>query len=123
MEGYLLVLKLIGFLILVALLAYLMIRFGLRRFQPSMGRNFIQVIQKVPLDIKGDRLLILVHAGERILLLGSAQGSISVLSEFPAGELLPLSENPEQQDMGSVFSRLMIGFRDRKKSEKEGTGH
>lgn len=120
MEEYLMVLKLIGLLVLVALFAYLIIRFGLRRFQPSMGRNLVQIIQKVPLDVKGDRLLILVQIGERILLLGSAQGSISVLSEFLSGELLPLSEDLEQQEDGTLFARLLTALRERKKTEKEG---
>ncbi len=121
MEEYLLVLKLVGFLVLVALLAFLVIRFGLRRLQPSMSRSPIQIIQKVSLDMKGDRLLLLVHIGGRILLLGSAQGSISVLSEFSEGELPPFAGSPEQQEGGAPFSKLLTALRERKNSGKGGT--
>ncbi len=122
MTEYLLVLKFIGLLILVVLLAYFAIKFGLQRFQPSTGRGYIGVIQKVPLDLKGDRLLILIRIGERILLLGSAQANISLLYELPAEELSLLSDNPVQPDKKNLFSVLLEGYRRKNKSGKEGTG-
>jgi len=102
MEEYLLILKFTGFLILVALLAYFMIRFGLRRLQPSTGRGYIKVLQKVPLDVKGDRLLVLVRIEERILLLGSAQGNITVLQDFPA-EALSLANGTRSNRRRRIF--------------------
>jgi|GEM_PF-1077428 flagellar biogenesis protein FliO len=122
MEEYLLILKFTGFLILVALLAYFMIRFGLRRLQPSTGRGYIKVLQKVPLDVKGDRLLVLVRIEERILLLGSAQGNITVLQDFPAEALSLANGNPVQPETENLFSRLLAACRERVKSEKEGAG-
>lgn len=123
MEEYLLILKFIGMLVLVALLAYFIIRFGLRRLQPPAGRGHVRVIQRVPLDMKGDRLLVLVSIGKRILLLGSAQGSISLLSDYSAEELPPPAEDPVQPEAGSFFSRLLADYRNRARSGKEGTGY
>lgn len=122
MEEYLLVLKFIGLLVLVALLAYAAIRFGLRRLQPAAGRGYIRILQKMPLDMKGDRLLILIRMGERILLLGSAPGGISVLHQFPAGELAPLSEHPEPAEPGGLFAGLLDRYRRGTGSEGEGGG-
>lgn len=116
MEEYLLVLKFIGLLLLVALLAYLVIRFGLRRLQPAAGRGYLRIIQKTALDLKGDRLLVLIQIGERVLLLGSAQGNVSVLAELSAEELSLPNENVAGPEGESLFPGLLNSFRRKMKS-------
>ena len=122
MEDYLLVLKFIMLLILVALLAYFAIRFGLRRLQPGLGQSYIKVLQKVPLDMKGDSLLVLVHIGERVLLLGSARGRITMLQEFSPEALALSPEDPGRAEKETGFSKLLAGYREKIRSGKEGTG-
>ena len=73
-------------------------------------------------SVKGDRLLVLVRIEERILLLGSAQGNITVLQDFPAEALSLANGNPVQPETENLFSRLLAACRERVKSEKEGAG-
>ncbi len=120
MEDYLLMLKLTVFLIAVALLAYLAIRFGLRRLQPGLGQGYIKVIQKVPLDIKGGMSLVLIHIGERVLLLGASQGSITVLTEL-SSEVLPPQSHTGSETFTGVFSKILSGCKDKITSGKEGS--
>ncbi len=122
MDDYLLMLKLIMFLIIVVLLAYLAIRFGLRRLQPGLSQGHIKVIQKVPLDIKGGISLVLIRIGERVLLLGASQGSITVLTELSPDTLsLPPQNYAGPETFTGIFSKLLPGYKDKIKSGKEGS--
>lgn len=122
MDQYLVILKFTMLLLLVALLAYFSIKYGLRRLQPSYGQEqHIRIIQRVSLDVKGERSLILIHVGARLLLLGSAQGGISLLSELP-DELLSAEGKPARRAEGDYFSLMLDRFREKRKYAKRDAG-
>jgi len=122
MPDYLTLLKVTAFLILVALMAYLLLRFGLGRLQPGLGQGQIRIIQKVPLDLKGGMLLVLIRIGEQVLLLGSTQGKITVLKEF-SSDILACSpgESSDPETFTVIFSKILGGYRDRLGFRKGGS--
>ena len=61
MDQYLAILKFTVLLLLVVLLAYFSIKYGLRRLQPSYGQEHVKIVQRVSLDVKGERSLILIR--------------------------------------------------------------
>ncbi|NMA91950.1 MAG: flagellar biosynthetic protein FliO [Firmicutes bacterium] len=122
MERYLLILKTIVFLGVVGLLAYLVIKYGLRRFQPGSGREHIKIIQRVPLDLKGGISLLLVRIGEQVLLLGASQGGITVLQELPADFLdRDPPDRHGSEPVGGVFSKILARYKEGIKSGREGS--
>jgi len=121
MDQYLAILKFTVLLLLVVLLAYFSIKYGLRRLQPSYGQEHVKIIQRVSLDVKGERSLILIRVGTRLLLLGSAQGGISLLSELP-DELLSTEEKPMQRAEGDYFSLLLERCRKKTNYAKRDAG-
>jgi len=109
MEHYAALLKGTFYLILVVITAYLVIRFGLRLVYPGTGGGLIKVLGRVPLDMKTGSNLVLVQMGERILLLGMAQGSITLLKEIPV-DSLPVSgegEGMRREPPGGTFNRIL----------------
>ena len=94
MEGYGLFVNFFGMLILVAALAYLAIRYGLRIFSPGINRGKVKVLERVPLDAKGGSALLLVQLGEELLLVGAAQGGVSLLKELSPDALKCMEKAP-----------------------------
>ncbi len=122
MEEYLLVLKLTVYLILIVLLVYLALRFGLRRFQPGQGPGCIRIVQKVPLDIKGTMSLVVIHVGEKALLLGVSPGSITVLRELTQDDLKVIPQaHTGSETFAGIFSRIVTGYKDKISSGKGGS--
>lgn len=80
--GGLLVRTLIA-LVVVLLLAWVLLRWGMRRFSPGVaGAPSLRVLAKTPLD--GRRSVVLVEASGRYLVLGVAEGGVSLLCELEA---------------------------------------
>lgn len=77
-------LKTILALVIVIVLAWVLLRWGLGRLLPgrSRGAGDIRVVDRQPLD--GRRQVVLVQAYGRYLLLGVGDGSISLLAELDA---------------------------------------
>jgi flagellar biogenesis protein FliO len=87
-------LKVLLMLILVSLLAYIILKFGLRRFDHlSDRRGLIQILDRKPL---GNRMSIyVVVVQNRALLIGATEKSIHVLTELDVTSLTPILERGE----------------------------
>ncbi|MDI7267997.1 MAG: flagellar biosynthetic protein FliO [Myxococcota bacterium] len=81
-----LVVMLLAFLLAVGL-AWFGARLLVRRlYGPSAwGGGRIRIVERIPLEPR--RTLYLIHAGEKILLVGSTDNDIRVLAEFQASDL------------------------------------
>lgn len=89
MEELILLLRFILALLLVAALACLALRYGLRALHPGLNRGRLRVLEKVPLDVKTGSALLLVRVGDELLLLGMARGSVSLIKELDPAAVLP----------------------------------
>jgi flagellar biogenesis protein FliO len=108
-------------LLLVCVLAYLVIRFGLRRLQGQgwrarTGRRRrearLEVLHRVAIEPK--RSLQVVQAGSRVLLLGVTERAIHLLAELEPGEWLPIEPEEGGQTDGDFASRLRAGLGDKR---------
>ncbi|HOB86167.1 MAG TPA: flagellar biosynthetic protein FliO [Bacillota bacterium] len=111
MEEYLMLLKMLGALVVIILLIYLTVRFGLRALVPGAGRGLVEIVQRIPLDSRGSSALILVKLEEILLLVGVAQGSITLLKELDAEMLTKLKDYPaaelsSRRSFAGLLSRL-----------------
>lgn len=79
-----LLLKTIVALVIVVVLAYALLRWGLPKLLPGRARGAgeIKVLDRQSLD--GRRSVVLVEAYGRYLLLGVAEGSVTLLAELDA---------------------------------------
>ena len=75
-------LQLVVGLALVCALAYLVLRFGLRRIHVGAKDGPVRLIARFPLDPR--RSLYLVETGGRRFLVGSAEAGITMLAEIAA---------------------------------------
>ena len=111
-EQFLVVLQAIGAVLLVCGVAYLFIRYGLRPVYRPGGSGSLKVVDRVPLDTRGSSALLLVKMGDKIMLLGVTQGSISLIKEVPAYELGVEKEEelPEKPWENLNFSKMLKRF-------------
>jgi len=77
-----LVLQTLLILAAVCLLAYLLLRWGMRRFQggPAGAGSALKVLDRLPLEPR--RALYVVEVGNRILLLGTSEQQTTLLAEL-----------------------------------------
>lgn len=120
MQDYFYMLQVMGFLILIIIGCYAAIRYGLRAFYPMAKRGHITVLERVPLDHKNGSSLLLVKAGDELLLIGVAQGRVSLLKEMPP-ESLPGILQEEQLSgrcpAASPFARILESVKYRTKRD------
>lgn len=90
---------------LIGILYWLGFRIS-RRIHGSRFSRQIQIMEKVSLGDK--RALLLVRVGKRPYLVGSANGSISMLTEVEMQELVV---ETEEVDSGKTGSRNRLSFR------------
>lgn len=113
MREYLYIFQVFGLLMLIIAGAYLVSRYGLRALYPKLSRGFLTVLERVPLDHKSGSALLLIKAGEELLLIGVAQNSVSLLKELPPESLTNLQ--PDEAGggtrAGSSFARVMESMR------------
>ncbi len=124
MGQYTMLLQSIGFLILILLLAYLALRYGLRSVYRGMGGGgYLKVLERVPLDYKSGSSLVLVQMGREVFLIGATQGAVAVLARFNWKDLQELSEEEAVGPAGlkESFSRILQGIR-RGRGDFEGEG-
>jgi len=88
-QSFLMVMQGIAALVVVCLVAYLFIRFGLRPAFRGGGRGSgeVKLLDRMPLDSRGGSALLLVEVGEKVLLLGVTSGSINLIKEIDPREL------------------------------------
>lgn len=77
--------------------------------QMQLNSRYIRVIDRVVVD--RDRCLLLVGAGDRLMLIAMTNGSANMLCEFsPEQQSLYFSQQPQQQDFSSVFRQMLSKY-------------
>ncbi len=84
-------------LILVCVLAYVFLRYGLKWLLPRQkgSVNVMKVIDRLPLD--GRRMIYLVEIGKKVLVLAATDGGISKVGELDEEETALLTDRMEQE--------------------------
>jgi flagellar biogenesis protein FliO len=119
LQEYMPIFQIIGFLILIIICSYLAIRYGLRALYPGVNRGAIRVLERVPLDHKHGSALVLARVGGAVLLIGVAQGRVSLLKEIDP-ESLPPAGDGAAADL--PFSRILQRFKRGSIPEDSGKG-
>ncbi len=109
MGGYGLLLQSMFFLILIVVLAYLAIRYGLRSLYRGANGGYMKVLERVPLDHKSNSSVSLIQVGKEIYLIGIAQGSVTLLKTLDWKDLQYVEENiaSGNVDLKTPFSKIM----------------
>ena len=111
--------KMLAALVVVCALAYLALRYGLRRIAAPRpgGARHLRVVDRCPLS--ANRSLWIVRAGGRYLVLGESEGGISTLAELdPAafegdGHADDEEVGPRSRSFLELLKRGAAGDRDR----------
>ncbi len=113
MGGYGLLLQSMFFLILIVVLAYLAIRYGLRSVYRGINGGYMKVLERVPLDHKSNSSVSLIQVGKEIYLVGTAQGSVTLLKTFDWKDLQYVEDNLASRtvDLKTPFSKIMDNFK------------
>jgi len=101
-----------GILIFIILLAFLTLRYGLKSIYRGFNGNQVKVIEKTIIDPKNSSCLVLVQVGDEVLLIGTAQGGVTLLKTYNRSELN--SEKPVaysgEGNFKQSFSRVLKNF-------------
>jgi len=101
-----LLLKTIIALIIVIAIAWIFLRWGLRRLIPGAGPSpDLRVIARLSVD--GRRALVVVEAYGRYLLLGVTEGGITLIKELPAEEIAA-AERRRAADPRKSFAEVLF---------------
>jgi flagellar biosynthetic protein FliO len=109
MGDYGLLLQSMGFLIIIIVLAYIALRYGLRSVYRGFNGGHMEVIERTLLDPKTGSSLVLVRLGNEVMLIGTAQGGVSLIKTLNQKEIA-LFENPDQTGQANLkdsFARVM----------------
>lgn len=121
MGEYGLLFQSMGFLLLIILLAYLAVKYGLKSVYKGFNGGYMKVLERTPLDPKSGSSLLLVQVGREVYLIGTAQGGVNLLKTFNWQDLQYADdEKPDQHlnfkdSVTKVINRL-------KNNETGGTG-
>jgi flagellar biosynthetic protein FliO len=100
-------------LIGVCLLAYLVIRVGLKRWAKragaAKGESRLHMLARLPIDAQ--RSVAIIQAGKRVFLVGVGEGQIALLAELDAQEWLAAESAPQPAAFGAILKARM-GARD-----------
>jgi flagellar biosynthetic protein FliO len=77
---------------LVCLAAWVVVRFGVRRMWGPRGGGVLDVIARVPLEPR--RSLYVVDVGGKVLLVGTSEMGLNVLSELDRDAVKPIASEP-----------------------------
>lgn len=124
MGEYGLLLQSMGFLIIIIVLAYLAVRFGLRSVYRGLNGGYMKVLERTPLDHKSGSALVLVQIGKEVYLVGTAQGSVTLLKTIDWQDLHDEDEQGGVQSVGvkGSFSRLLRGLKKNGDDHTDDTG-
>src|ERR1044071_5744180 len=99
-----LTIRLIVSLAIVVGLLLLLARFGARRFRGSSG-SLVHVVHRQPLSRTSS--VAVVTVGSRVLVLGTTEHQVSVLTELAPDELeLPLADEEPEADLPPAIGAL-----------------
>lgn len=88
-----LVVRLVASLALVVGMLWLMARFGAKRFRGAAG-SMVQVVHRQPLSRTS--ALVVVTVGPRVLVLGTTEQSVTLVSELDPDELTELGHDDDR---------------------------
>lgn len=113
MSDYGLLLQSMGFLILIVLLAYLAVRYGLRSLYRGMNGGYMKVIERVPVDPKSGSSLLLVQVGKEVYLVGTSQGGVALLKTFNWKDLEYAEDGEvgQKESIKNSFHRVLDSFK------------
>lgn len=113
MSDYKMLLKSMGFLIIIILLAYVVLRYGLKSVYRKASGGRLQVLERVVLDPKTGSALHLVRLGREVLLLGSAQGGVKLLKTLSEEEYsaLKLEEETGPLNIKDSFAQMLSNLK------------
>ena len=86
----------------VCLLAWIVLRWGVRRLYGGTAGGRVRVLERVPLDAR--RTLYLVEVGEKVLLLGAGEGRLTTLAEIDP-KTLPAAPEARKASFLDVLRR------------------
>lgn len=124
MDNYGMLLQSMGFLLLIILLAYLAVRYGLRSVYRGFNGGYMKVLERTSLDPKSGSSLHLVQVGKDIYMIGASQGGIKLLKTFNWQDLqyAEPGDAERQVNIKDSFARVMRGFRKYNSQEEEKEG-
>lgn len=122
MNDYKMFLQALGFLIVIILLAYLALRYGLQSVYRGFGGGRLEVLEKIVLDPKSGSHLFLVRLGREIYLLGASSGSIRILKTIDQEEFASLAPPSVVKNINlkDSFGRLLRNVKKGPPAEKPG---
>lgn len=91
-EGIQVFLKNISAFIIVILLAYVTLRYGLGMFGRKFNKGVLKVIERVMLDPRRGCALYLVQVGTDCYLIGISQGGVNLIKELPVETIEKIQE-------------------------------
>lgn len=90
-------------LLAVCVLAWWVLRLGARRGVIATSSR-VAVLERTPLD--PGRAVYVVRIGPRVLVLGAAESSLTLLTELREGELPEPPSPPAREGFGEIVARL-----------------
>lgn len=120
MGDYGLLLQSMGFLILIILLAYFSLRYGLRSLYKGMNGGYMKILERVPIDPKSGSALILVQVGKEVYLVGTAQGGVSLLKTFNWKDMQYAEDEEGEKSDGikGSFNKILDGLKNSRFNKK-----
>lgn len=98
-------LRMLAALVVVCVLAYVLLRYGLRRLVAPAGRSqHLRVLERCPLST--GKALWIVAVGRRTFLVGSAEQGLSLLAELQEGDL-PAIAPPPRRGFNEVLAQVL----------------
>lgn len=93
----------------VCLLAYLILRFGVKRFlvPDSTEEGAMEVVARLPLEPR--RSVVVVRVGSRHIIVGSSENGLSSLGELSDEELHYFDREPAMSPFAKLLRRKMSG--------------
>ncbi|PID39085.1 MAG: hypothetical protein CSA65_07370 [Proteobacteria bacterium] len=104
-------LRMLAALVVVCVLAYVLLRFGLRRLGGGLPRtSHVRVLERCPLG--SGKALWVVRVGARCFLVGAAEQGLSLLAELTPEELASPEEDTKTPTaagprFATVFARVL----------------
>jgi len=99
--------RMVVILAIVCILAYVILRWGVRRFvAPDRQVGPMQVVARLPVEPR--RSVLLIRVGDRCMVVGSSEAGMTALGEIPASEL-DLGEEAPQTPFQEVLTRIRPG--------------
>jgi flagellar biosynthetic protein FliO len=96
-------------LLVVCVLAYVVIRFGLTRLQGGAGRAGGRLAVLDRLSVEPRRSLQVVRVGEKVLLIGVGDGGIGLLCELDPGEWFDAEPREARGGLKRALRRALEG--------------